>query len=133
MKSEKNKTRCTHSSRAPVRVHARVVEFASAQEDTCGWFGKPGSDHQYPESCDSRWVFVFNFGAGRSSPSLKWICADNFFIDSGMIVDILQALVGQNKGYLVTSLQVELWHKASLKMTKVCQRACPFSVHSFSV
>ena len=84
----------------PVRVHARVVEFASAQEDTCGRFGKPGSDHQYPESCDSRWVFVFNFGAGRSSPSSKWICTDNLtklFIDSGMIVDILQALVGQTK------------------------------------
>ena len=44
------------------------------------------------------WVFVFNFGAGCSSPSSRWICADNLtklFIDSGMIVDILQALVGQ--------------------------------------
>ena len=78
----------------------RVVEFASAQEYNCGRFGKPGSDHQYPESCESRWVFVFNFGAGRSSPSSRWISTDNLtklFIDSGMIVDILQALVGQTK------------------------------------
>ena len=37
-----------------------------------------------------------------------------------------------NQGYLVTSLQVELWHKASLKMTKVCQRACPSSIVSVS-
>ena len=36
-----------------------------------------------------------------------------------------------NQGYLVTSLQVELWHKASLKVTKVCQRVS--FVHSFSV
>ena len=37
-----------------------------------------------------------------------------------------------NQGYLATSLQVELWHKASLKMTKVCQRTRPSSIVSVS-
>ena len=37
-----------------------------------------------------------------------------------------------NQCYSVTSLQVELWHKASLKMIKVCQRACPSSIVSVS-
>ena len=118
----------------PVRVHTRVVEFASAQEDTCGRFGKPGSDHQYPESCDSRWIFVFNFGAGRSSPSSRWICADNLTKLYRQRNDCRHSTgpCRTNQGYLVTSLQVELLHKVSLKMTKVCQRVCPSSIVSVS-